>query len=101
MRVMSHRPPRSSGGVDGVDVVGLQLQLAHQQVEDARRHGAVDLQAHRQRRAAAALQDALHGFEQVLGLVALEVEVGVAGEPEGVVGDDLHAGEEHVQVGPR
>src|SRR5947209_3942366 len=30
---------------------------------------------------------------------SLDVEVGVAGEPEGVVGGDLHAGEEGVQVG--
>ena len=35
--------------------------------------------------------------EQVVGLVG-DVEVGVARDPEEVVGDDLHAGEERVEM---
>jgi hypothetical protein len=37
--------------------------------------------------------------EQVLGVVLLDLEVLVAGDPEGEVLTDLHAGEQVVQVG--
>ena len=36
--------------------------------------------------------------EEILGLFFLECEVGVAGDAEAVVVDDLHAGEELVEV---
>ena len=37
--------------------------------------------------------------QQVVGLVLLDREVGVAGDPEQVVLDDLHPGEQQVEVG--
>ena len=37
--------------------------------------------------------------QEVVGLVLLDVEVGVAGDPEQVGLDDLHAREQRVQVG--
>jgi len=46
-----------------------------------------------------AAQLGLDGGQQVVSLVLLELEVGVAGDPEGMVGDHLHAGEERVQAG--
>ena len=47
---------------------------------------------------AAPAQDRLDRLEQVLVFV-LELEVGVAGDPERVVREDLHAGEQRVEVG--
>ena len=41
----------------------------------------------------------LHGLEQVVGLLLLQGQVGVAGDPEGVVALDLHAREQRPQVG--
>ena len=58
----------------------------------------VDLEAHGPAEAAAAQLDLDRG-EQVVGLLLLEGEVGVAGDPEGEVALDLHAGEERVEVG--
>ena len=34
-----------------------------------------------------------------MGLFLLNLEVGIAGDPEGVMGDDLHAGEQRVEMG--
>ena len=42
----------------------------------------------------------LDGREQVVGLVG-DVEVGVARHPEEAVGDDLHPGEQRVEVARR
>ena len=44
------------------------------------------------------MEHLLDRLEQVLVLV-VELEVGVAGDPERVVGDDLHAREQPVEVG--
>ena len=57
-----------------------------------------DLEAHGPAEPAAAQLD-LDGGEQVVGLLLLEGEVGVAGDPERGGGLDLHAGEELVEVG--
>ena len=41
----------------------------------------------------------LHGGQEVLGLVLVHREVGVAGDPEDVVLDDPHGREQAVEVG--
>ena len=64
-----------------VHVVGLEVELAQQQLEHLRRHPMVDLEAHRATEAAAA-QLHLDRGEQVVGLLLLEGEVGVAGDAE-------------------
>ena len=48
---------------------------------------------------AAAAQLHLDGDQEVVRLVLFEGEVGVAGDPEGVVVADGHAGEQRVQMG--
>ena len=56
------------------------------------------LQPHR--RAEPALgQLALEGLQQVLVAVLVDLQLGVAGDPEQVPLQDLHAGEQLVQVG--
>ena len=45
------------------------------------------------------MQLALQRLQQVLGVVLLDLDVLVAGDPEGVVLQHLHAGEQRVQVG--
>ena len=57
-----------------------------------------DLQPHRRAEAAPG-QLALQRLQQVLVAVVVHLELGVAGDPEQVVLDDLHAGEELAQVG--
>ncbi|MDQ0991688.1 hypothetical protein QFZ74_002916 [Streptomyces sp. V3I7] len=73
------------------------LQLTHQQVEHLAVDGLLDLEAHR-RPEAAPHELLLQGLEQVLGVVLLDLEVLVAGEPEGVGLQHLHAREELLQV---
>ena len=58
----------------------------------------LDLEAERLAEAAAA-QLHLDGHQQVVGLVLLEGQVGVAGDPERMVVADRHAGEEGSEVG--
>ena len=60
-------------------------------------HVLLDLEAHRRAEAAPG-ELALQGGEQVLGVVLLDLEVLVAGDPEGEVLADLHAREELVEV---
>ena len=75
---------------DLVDVVGFQAEAAHEQRPGGGRHGALHLEA--DRRAEAATPELLLDREQqVVGLVLLDLEVGVAGDPEEVAVDDLHA----------
>ena len=57
----------------------------------------VDLEPHDVPGALAQREHALDRLEQVVVLV-VELEVGVAGDAERVVGDDLHAGEQPVEV---
>ena len=59
---------------------------------------SADLQAHRGAEPAAG-QLALERLQQVLVAVLLDLDVGVAGDPEDVVRDDLEAREQLRQVG--
>ena len=77
-------PTEIDGALAEVDVGIAQVELALQQLEDLRRHVGLDLEAHRPPEAPAA-QLELDGLEQILGLLLLEGEVGVAGDPEAVV----------------
>ncbi|CAB4994836.1 unannotated protein [freshwater metagenome] len=60
-------------------------------------HGVLDLESHR-RAESSTHQLALEGLQQVLGVVFLDFEVFIARDPEGVLLQYLHAGEEIVQV---
>ena len=62
------------------------------------RHRALDLEADRLAEAPPA-ELLLDRQEQVVGLVLLDREVGVAGDPEEVRLEDLHAAEQEVEVG--
>ncbi len=62
------------------------------------RHGPLDLEPHDLAEAPLA-QLLLEGHQQVVRLVLLDREVRVAGDPEEVVLEHLHAGEEDVEVG--
>ncbi len=79
------------------DVAGIDVELAQQQLEHVLGHVVGDLQAHR-RAEPAPRQLPFQRLQQVLVAVLLDLEVGVAGDPERVVLDDLHAGEQHRQV---
>ena len=65
-----------------VDVVVVEVELAQEQLADLVGDAGVDLEAHGPAEAAAAQLDLDRG-EQVVGLLLLEGEVGVAGDPEG------------------
>ena len=86
------------GAVDLVDVVLLEVELVDEQLADLGRHGPVDLEADGLAEPAPA-QVEVDGGQQVVGLALLQVEVGVAGDPEGAVRLDLHAREQLAQVG--
>ena len=77
-------------------VLGLDLERAGDLLADHRAHLGADLDAHDVAEAAPA-QLVLDRLEQVVGLVG-DREVGVAGDAEDVVVDDLHAREQRVQV---
>ena len=81
-----------------VDVGGVDLELAHEQVEHLVAHAVGDLEAHGLVEPPPA-QLHLQRFEQVLGLLVLEGQVGVAGDPERRRFLDDHAGEQRVEVG--
>ena len=66
------------------DVVVGDLELAHQQVQDVRVHVVADLEPHGRAEAAAG-ELALERLQQVLVAVLLDLDVGVAGDAEGVV----------------
>ena len=72
------------------------VELAQQQFEHVLGHVVGDLEPHRRAEPPAG-QFALECLQQILVAVLLDLEVGVAGDPEGVVLDDLQAGEQHVQ----
>ncbi len=82
-----------------VVAVGLaEAQPAEQQRARRRRHRALDLEPDGGAEATPA-ELLLDRQEEVVGLVLLDLEVGVAGHPEEVVLVDLHAGEQRVEVG--
>ena len=62
-------------------------------------HRVGHLEAHR-RAEAAPRELPLHGLEQVLVAVFLDLEIGVAGDPEQVPVDHLHTGEHLTEMGP-
>ena len=94
---MPCRPVRSSGpGSWKTSRVG-HVELRHQQFEHVRVDGLLDLEPYG-RAEAAPLQLLLERLEQVLGVVLLDLEVLVAGHPEGVVLQHLHAREQPVEV---
>ena len=74
------------------------VELADQQLEHLVVDVVLDLEAHRRASDLAAQQLLLEGEQQVLGVVLLDLDVLVAGHPERAVADDLHAGEQLVEV---
>ncbi len=80
-----------------VDLLRGDVELADQQVEREVVHVVADLEPDR-RPEPAAQQLGLERLDEVLGLVLLDHDVLVAREPERVVIEDLHAGEEVVEV---
>ena len=79
------------------DVVAADLELAHEQVEHVLVDVVADLEPHRGAEPAAG-QLALERLQQVLVAVLLDLDVGVAGDAEDVVGDDLEPREQLLQV---
>ena len=73
------------------------VELAHEQAERQVVHVVGDLEPDR-RPEPASQQFALERLDEVLGLVLLDLDVLVAGDPELVVLEHLHAGEEVVEV---
>ena len=83
---------------EAMDVRAGQLQLPHQEVDEVTRHPAVDLEPDgRAEPPAAELR--LQSPEQVLGVVVVELEIAGPGHAERVVGQELHPGEQELQVG--
>ena len=80
------------------DLVGAHPELGREQLQHLVGDGGLDLEAHR-RTELATQQLLLEGLEQVLRVVLLDLEVLVARLAERVVREDLHAGEQQVQVG--
>ncbi|OEI67462.1 hypothetical protein Cus16_2897 [Curtobacterium sp. ER1/6] len=80
-----------------VDLLLGDVELAHEQVEGHRVHVLGDLETDR-RSEPTAEQFALEGLDEVLGLVLLDLDVLVAGDPEHVVLEDLHPREQVVEV---
>ena len=78
-------------------VVGVHVQLADQQLQHVVGDRGGDLQPHRRAEPAPG-QLPLQRLQQVLVAVLVDLELGVAGHPEQVVLDHLHAGEELAQV---
>ncbi len=83
---------QTKGGRALVNVVRPELELGKQEVANRRRHVPVDLEPDRAAETAAA-QLRLDSGEEVVGLALLEVEVGIARHPEGVVAPYLHVRE--------
>ena len=81
-----------------VHVVGMQIELAHEQLEHLVAHRVGDLEADGPVEAAAAKLH-LDGFEQVVGFLFLDGEVGVAGDAERRSLLDHHPGEQAVEMG--
>ena len=86
------------GALQVEHLVGGDVELGGEELEDLRGHRWLDLEAYG-RTELASQQLLLEGLQQVLGIVLLDLEVLVAGHPEGVVRDDLHSGEQQVEMG--
>ena len=74
-----------------------QLELAAEHLEHLVGHLGVDLEAHDAAELVAPPQHRLDRLEEVFGFV-LELEVGVAGDAEHLVIEDLHAREQRVEL---
>ena len=73
-------------------------ELANEEIPDGLREGGIHLHPDRPALAAPAPELGLDGREEVLRLALDQVEVGVAGDPESMVIDQLHTREEGLQV---
>ena len=79
------------------DLLRRDAELGDQQVEHLRGDRLLDLEPHG-RAEPPAQQLLLQCLEQVLGVVLLDLEILVAGDPEGVELQHLHAGEQPLEV---
>ena len=82
---------------DPDDLLRRDAELGREQLEHLRGDRLLDLEAHR-RAEPAPQQLLLESLQQVLGVVLLDLEVLVAGDPEGVELQHLHAGEQSLEV---
>ena len=83
--------------LDLVDLGLAELELLEEQLEHPARHPPRHLQPHHGGEPALA-QLLLDHLQEILGRLLVALHVGVAGHPEGVGLDDLHAGEQPVEV---
>ena len=83
---------------DGVDVLGLQIELPGEKGAHLVGDRRIQLEAHGPTEPAPA-QLHLDRLQEVVGVLLLEGQVGVAGDPERVVALDLHAGEQGPEMG--
>ncbi len=91
------RPTRSSRPLTPEDLVLGDAELLDEQLEHLRRDGLLHLQAHG-RAEAPPQQLLLQRLEKVLRVVLLDLEVLVAGDPERVDLEHVHAREEALEV---
>ena len=92
-------PSREQAVVVHVDLRILDAQLPHQQVAHLVAHGGIDLEPDGGGASLPALEHRLDRGQQVVGLVLLDLDVGVAGHAEHVHVDDVHTREELVEMG--
>lgn len=88
------RQVQQAGHLD--DVARRHIQFPQQQFEHALGHVVGHFQPHR-RAESAARQFAFESLQQILVAILFDLEVGVAGDPECVVLDDLQPREQHRQ----
>ena len=94
---MPCRPRRSSGPGSRKTSSSVTPSSETSRSSTAGVDGLLDLEPHR-RAEPAPQQLLLQRREEVLGVVLLDLEVLVAGDPEGVVLEHLHAGEQPLEV---
>ena len=95
--IEGHEFGKAHGPLDAVDLEGLQAQAPGQKVHQLARGLVGDLQPHHVAEAALFHQVA-HGFQQVVGLVLFDLQIGVAGDAEQGGADHRMAGEEQAQI---
>ena len=83
---------------DSVDVLFAHGHAFHQQVDHIAGHAIGDLQAHHLAAHAPPPQPLLQRIHEVVSFQLPQLQVSVAGDPEGVVGLHAHAGEEQAEV---
>ena len=95
-RAHPHQRQRAAG--DLVDVLAIEFQVLHQDVEHGSRHRFIDFDAHYV--GETALPHAfLYRFQQVAGLQVLNLAVGVAGDVKRMGLQNLHARKKSFQIG--